>query len=194
MAERPEFQPQHRQAAIPPNQQSASFSFLRPPAGFHTLRGILFSTLLPICGGAAAQSAAGTAASTPAPAAAGATGSIAASVYAPASSGGGMIWLTFITLLLLAGVVLLVAWLVHKNMTATVPNSSIRILSVQTLGPRERIVVASVVGRVFVLGHTASQINLLAELEPQEVAGLSSSPAPVDFAARLSEILRRAKK
>ena len=108
-------------------------------------------------GQAAAQGATVTA-----PAAApavGASGSVAASVYAPASSGGGMIWLTFITLLLLAGVVLLVAWLVHKNMNATVPNSSIRILSVQTLGPRERIVVASVVGRIFVLGHTASQIN-----------------------------------
>ncbi len=120
--------------------------------------------------------------------------SIAASVYQPSSSGGGMIWLTFITLLLLAGVVLLVAWLVHKNMTATVPNSSIKILSVQSLGPRERIVIASVVGRVYVLGHTANQISLIAELGQQEVAGLSSSPAPVDFAARLSELLRKTKK
>lgn len=120
--------------------------------------------------------------------------SIAASVYQPASSGGGMIWLTFITLLLLAGVVLLVAWLVHKNMTATVPNSSIKILSVQSLGPRERIVIASVVGRVYVLGHTANQISLIAELGQQEVAGLSASPAPVDFAARLSELLRKTKK
>lgn len=120
--------------------------------------------------------------------------SIAASVYQPSSSGGGMIWLTFITLLLLAGVVLLVAWLVHKNMTATVPNSSIKILSVQSLGPRERIVIASVVGRVYVLGHTANQISLIAELSPQEVAGLTASPAPIDFAARLSEILRKTKK
>ena len=120
--------------------------------------------------------------------------SIAASVYQPASSGGGMIWLTFITLLLLAGVVLLVAWLVHKNMTATVPNSAIKILSVQSLGPRERVVIVSVVGRVYVLGHTANQINLIAELTAQEVAGLTSSPAPIDFAARLSELLRKTKK
>ena len=120
--------------------------------------------------------------------------SIAASVYQPSSSGGGMIWLTFITLLLLAGVVLLVAWLVHKNMTATVPNSSIKILSVQSLGPRERIVIASVVGRVYVLGHTANQISLIAELGQQEVVGLTASPAPVDFAARLSELLRKTKK
>ena len=105
-----------------------------------------------------------------------------------------MIWLTFITLLLLAGVVLLVAWLVHKNMTATVPNSAIKILSVQSLGPRERVVIVSVVGRVYVLGHTANQINLIAELTAQEVAGLTSSPAPIDFAARLSELLRKTKK
>jgi len=120
--------------------------------------------------------------------------SVVASTYTPSSTGGGMIWLTFITLLLLAGVVLLVAWLVHKNMTSTVPNSAIRVLSVQTLGPRERIVIASVVGRVYVLGHTASNISLIAELTPQEVAGLSATPAPIDFAARLSEILRKAKR
>ena len=162
------------------------------PSGIQSLKGLLFFAAALPFSAALAQQAPVTPPSATAPASG--AGSIAASVYAPASSGGGMIWLSFITLVLLAGVVLLVAWLVHKNMTATVPNSSIRILSVQTLGPRERIVVASVVGRVFVLGHTASQISLIAELEPQEVAGLSSSPAPVDFAARLSEILRRTKK
>jgi flagellar biogenesis protein FliO len=87
-----------------------------------------------------------------------------------------------------------VAWLVHKNMTATVPNSSIRILSVQSLGPRERVVIASVVGRVYVLGHTQSQITLIAELSPEEVRGMSQSPAPMDFASRLSEMLRKVKK
>lgn len=161
----------------------------RASAGPKLLRGLLFFVPTLQLSVALAQGAA-----VPAAAPSGGTTSIAASVYAPASSGGGMVWLSFITLVLLAGVVLLVAWLVHKNMSATVPNSSIRILSVQTLGPRERIVIASVVGRVFVLGHTASQISLIAELEPQEVAGMSSSPAPVDFAARLSEILRRSKK
>lgn len=127
------------------------------------------------------------------PAATSATPSITASVYTPTATGGGMIWLTFVTLLLLAGVVLLVAWLVHRNMTATVPNSAIKVLSVQSLGPRERIVIASVVGRIYVLGHTASHVSLIAELEPEEVMGLIQSPAPTDFAARLSEILRRVK-
>jgi len=127
------------------------------------------------------------------PAATSATPSITASVYTPTATGGGMIWLTFVTLLPLAGGVLLVAWLVHRNMTATVPNSAIKVLSVQSLGPRERVVIASVVGRIYVLGHTASQISLIAELEPEEVMGLIQSPAPTDFAARLSEILRRAK-
>jgi len=100
--------------------------------------------------------------------------SIAASVYTPTAGGGSMIWLTFITLLL--------------------PNSSIRILSVQSLGPRERVVIASVVGRVYVLGHTQSQITLIAELSPEEVRGMSQSPAPMDFASRLSEMLRKVKK
>jgi len=129
-----------------------------------------------------------------APSAGSAPASVAASVYTPTSGGGSMIWLTFITLLLLAGVVLLVAWLVHKNMTATVPSSSIRILSVQSLGPRERVVIASVVGRIYVLGHTQAQITLIAELSPEEVRGMSQSPAPMDFATRLSEMLRKVKK
>lgn len=191
MAEAPD--PVLRNAKSQPPQQIArrkAEQYLAP-AGRKLLRGLLFCVSAPQLSVAFAQgSAAPAAASAPA----GGATSIAASVYAPASSGGGMVWLSFITLVLLTAVVLLVAWLVHKNMSATVPNSSIRILSVQTLGPRERIVIASVVGRVFVLGHTASQISLIAELEPQEVAGMSSSPAPVDFAARLSEILRRTKK
>ncbi|MBU3724003.1 MAG: flagellar biosynthetic protein FliO [Burkholderiaceae bacterium] len=173
----------HQESHQPPPPQSATAASLLVSLA-RSVRTALFSFLSLISCLAFAQ------AQSSAPAAP----SIAATVYQPASSGGGMIWLTFITLLLLAGVVLLVAWLVHKNMTATVPNSSIRILSVQSLGPRERIVIASVVGRVYVLGHTANQISLIAELSQQEVAGLSASPAPVDFAARLSELLRKNKK
>jgi flagellar protein FliO/FliZ len=191
MSERVDRAPRYRKAKPPESRPCFTAVFQKAPSGLRLQRGLLFFGLSIHANWLLAQGAS----APPAPAAGvSGAGSVAASVYAPASSGGGMIWLTFITLLLLAGVILLVAWLVHKNMTATVPNSSIRILSVQTLGPRERIVVASVVGRIFVLGHTASQVNLIAELEPQEVAGLSSSPAPVDFAARLSEILRRAKK
>ena len=82
---------------------------------------------------------------------------------------------------------------IHTGQMAGLPLLN-GVLSVQTLGPRERIVIASVVGRVYVLGHTASTINLIAELTPEEVAGLSAKPAPPDFAARLSEILRKAKR
>jgi flagellar protein FliO/FliZ len=161
------FQPIQRRAAL--------------RGGFPLFGAALLGTCLPVWAQQASAPAVG-----PAP-------SITASVYTPTATGGGMIWLTFVTLLLLAGVVLLVAWLVHRNMTATVPNSAIKVLSVQSLGPRERVVIASVVGRIYVLGHTASQINLIAELEPEEVMGLIQSPAPTDFAARLSEILRRVK-
>jgi flagellar protein FliO/FliZ len=168
------------QSAPPPNSDRLRTRLVARLTSF-------FTALLSLIFGSLALAQAGAGSSSPPP-------SVVASTYAPSSTGGGMIWLTFITLLLLAGVVLLVAWLVHKNMTATVPNSAIRVLSVQTLGPRERIVIASVVGRVYVLGHTASTINLIAELTPEEVAGLSAKPAPPDFAARLSEILRKAKR
>lgn len=120
--------------------------------------------------------------------------SVTAQVYTPITSGGSMIWFTFITLVLLAAVVVVIAWLIHKNMSAAVPNSAIKILSVQSLGPRERIVIASVAGRIYVLGHTPSTITVLSELSPAEVAGLVASPAPIDFATRLSELLRKARR
>jgi flagellar protein FliO/FliZ len=122
------------------------------------------------------------------------SGSVAASVYTPSTSSGGMVWLSFVTLVLLAGGVVLIAWLVRRN-TSTMPQgSSIRVLAAQMLGPRERVVIVSMAGRVFVLGHTASNISLLAELEPEEVAGLASVPASQDFSSKLSELIGKVRR
>lgn len=120
--------------------------------------------------------------------------SVAASVYTPSTSSGGMVWLSFVTLVLLAGGVVLIAWLVRRNTATMSQGSSIRVLAAQMLGPRERVVIVSMAGRVFVLGHTASNISLLAELEPEEVAGLASLPASQDFSSKLSQLIGKVRR
>jgi flagellar protein FliO/FliZ len=113
----------------------------------------------------------------------------------PSASGGSFIWLTLVTLVLAAVLVGLIAWYIKRNLQLDVPNSAIRILAAQGLGPRERVVVVQVAGRVYVLGHTPNQINLISELEAAEVANLpkmtSFSP---DFAKKLSDLLRKGGK
>jgi len=111
------------------------------------------------------------------------------------AGGGSFIWLTLVTLVLAAVLVSLIAWFVKRNLQIDVPNSTIKVLTSQSLGPRERIVIAQVVGRVFVLSHTPTQISLITELDASEVASLPKTThhAP-EFAKKLSDLLRKGIK
>lgn len=89
------------------------------------------------------------------------------------SSMGGTLWFSFVSLMLGAGLLLLVAWLIRKNTAAKLPTTNAQILFQYPLGPRDRILVMRVLNRVIVLGQSATQINYLTELEPEEVADLN---------------------
>jgi flagellar protein FliO/FliZ len=111
------------------------------------------------------------------------------------AGGGSFIWLTLVTLVLAAVLVSLIAWFVKRNLQIDVPNSTIKVLTSQSLGPRERIVIAQIVGRVFVLSHTPTQISVIAELDAAEVAALPKTSQHVpDFAKKLSDLLRKGIK
>ncbi len=111
------------------------------------------------------------------------------------AGGGSFIWLTLVTLILAAVLVALIAWFVKRNLQIDVPNSTIKVLSSQSIGPRERIVIAQIVGRVFVLSHTPTQISFIAELDAAEVATLPKINKHVpDFAKKLSDLLRKGIK
>jgi flagellar protein FliO/FliZ len=111
------------------------------------------------------------------------------------AGGGSFIWLTLVTLVLAAVLVSLIAWFVKRNLQIDVPNSTIKVLSSQTIGPRERIVIAQIVGRVFVLSHTPTQISVITELDAAEVATLPKTNKHVpDFAKKLSDLLRKGIK
>ena len=89
------------------------------------------------------------------------------------STFGGTLWFSFVSLMLGAGLILLVAWLVRKNTASKLPTSNAQILFQYPLGPRDRVVVMRVLNRVIVLGQSATQINYLTELEPEEVADIN---------------------
>ena len=120
----------------------------------------------------------------------------AAPVAASSSSAGSMIWFSAVTLALLSGLVVLVAWLLRKNFGANAgPGSGIRIMSSQSVGPRERLLVVRVGNRGFLLGHTPTQISLVAELDPEDLAAIPQQAGPIEFSAgfgrQLAQLLSR---
>ena len=94
------------------------------------------------------------------------------------------------TLLGLAFLVVVVAgWFVwyRKNQSDSGERSSIKILSVRAIGPRERIVVAKIGDRIVALGHTPANVNFLFELDSFPEA---PNQTPTEqFARRLEEWL-----
>jgi flagellar protein FliO/FliZ len=117
----------------------------------------------------------------------------------PGSSGSGAAgaWFGLITLTLLVVLVAVVLWLFRKGRIIGAGDSGIDLLASQPLGPREQIVVIRINGRILVLGHTASQINLLAELaefdSPQPRPG-NLTGLPKGFQAQLNSLLSKGKR
>jgi flagellar protein FliO/FliZ len=89
------------------------------------------------------------------------------------STFGGTLWFSFVSLMLGAGLILLVAWLIRKNTSAKLPTDNAQILFQYPLGPRDRILVMRVLNRVIILGQSSTQINYLTELDPEEVADIN---------------------
>lgn len=93
----------------------------------------------------------------------------AVSAATPSSSGGYTLISVLMLMLLALGVAAL-AWLMRRN--AGVPGvggALVRVVAAQPLGQRERLVVVKVGERLFLLGHTASQISMLSELNAEDV-------------------------
>jgi len=123
-----------------------------------------------------------------------ATGSTPFQAAAPvaSSSAGSMIWFSAITLALLSGLVVLVAWLLRKNYGAGAgPASGIRVVNSQSVGPRERLLVVRVGNRGFLVGHTPTQVNLVAELDPEDLASVPQQASPIDLSGSFGRQLRQ---
>jgi flagellar protein FliO/FliZ len=102
-----------------------------------------------------------------------------------------MLLFSFIWLALAAALIWVVAYLVKRDSAMRATNPHVMILAQQAIGPRERILVVNVLSRILVLGHTPSQITLLTELEPEDVANLKPQPTTADFANNLRQFVKR---
>ena len=107
------------------------------------------------------------------------------------TSVGGMLLFSFIWLALAAALIWVVAYLVKRDSAVRASNPHVKILAQQALGPRERVVVVNVLNRILVIGHTPTQINLLTELDPEDVAHMKPQPGSVDFANQLRALVKR---
>jgi flagellar protein FliO/FliZ len=88
---------------------------------------------------------------------------------------------------------------VYKRMgAANVTEGGIRLLASKALGPRESVVVVQLDGRYFMLGHTPSQISLIAELDhyspPAGSGSVGASGLTSEFAGALTSALRKGKR
>jgi len=98
---------------------------------------------------------------------------------------------SFIWLALAAALIWVVAYLVKRDSAVRASNPHIMILAQQALGPRERVIVVNVLNRILVIGHTPTQINLLTELDPEDVAHLKPQQSNIDFANQLRQLVKR---
>jgi flagellar protein FliO/FliZ len=121
--------------------------------------------------------------------------SVVAAQNYPSAGGGSFIWLTLVTLVLAAALVALVAWYIKRSLQIDLPNSSIKILASQSLGPRERIVIVEIAGMPYAIGHTPSQITMLLEMDPSDVQNLPQyAPMGSDFAKKLTNMVKKGLK
>jgi flagellar protein FliO/FliZ len=86
---------------------------------------------------------------------------------------------------------------VFKRMGAAgVSEGGIQMLASKALGPRESVVVVQIDGRYFMLGHTPSQVSLIAELDhyapPDNLPPRTgASRLTTEFASALNSALRK---
>ena len=124
-----------------------------------------------------------------------------AQTAAPSSSSygstpGSSAWYGLVTLTLLVVLVAVVLRVFKRMGSAAVADGGIQLLASKALGPRESVVVVQIEGRYFMLGHTPSQVSLIAELDhynPPEgdAARASHASLTTGFASALTSALRK---
>jgi flagellar protein FliO/FliZ len=125
-----------------------------------------------------------------------------AQVASPATSSsygstpGSSAWYGLVTLTLLVVLVAVVLRVYKRMGAAGVPDGGIQVLASKALGPRESVVVVGIEGRYFMLGHTPSQVSLIAELDHYsppdgQVSRVVPGGLASGFASALTSALRK---
>ena len=97
---------------------------------------------------------------------------------------------TALSLLLIVGAIMGLAWLLNKLQGSRSHNGGlINVVASHALGAKERLVVVDVGGRQIVVGVTASQISTLHVLDEPLDVGVSSVER-VNFSDRLKKVIK----
>ena len=120
-----------------------------------------------------------------------AVGLIVATPAFAAETSGGYTFVSVLMLVMLAAAVGVLAWLMRRGAGGmSGAGSGMRLVAAQHLGQRERVVVLSVGSRHFLLGHTAHQVSMLAELSAEDLP-VQSARLPENLFADLLKKLKR---
>lgn len=99
-------------------------------------------------------------------------------------------------LVVVVGVLLVCLWLLKRVSAPRGSARGLRVLGAAPVGPRERIVLVEVGGKVLVLGVAPGRVNKLHTLQPDELAALQTSAeaaAADGFAGRLKSMIEARK-
>jgi len=97
-----------------------------------------------------------------------------------------------IGLVAVLGLILLLAWLSKRfNLAAPGGNSSMKLLSAMSVGPKEKIMLVEVEGEKLLLGVTPHQINRLGSYgKSSDVNSTDEAGTKTEFAERMSSLLK----
>ena len=99
-------------------------------------------------------------------------------------------------LTVVVGVLLLCLWLLKRVSAPRGSARGLRVLGAAPVGPRERVVLVEVGGKVLVLGVAPGRVNTLDTLQPDQLAALNAAAdtaAPDGFAGRLKSFMEARK-
>ncbi|NBO16018.1 MAG: hypothetical protein EBV20_12980 [Betaproteobacteria bacterium] len=115
------------------------------------------------------------------------------------STPGSSAWVGLVTLTLLVVLVAVVLRVYKRIGAAGVSDGGIQVMASKALGPRESVVVVRIEGRFFMLGHTPSQVSLIAELDHYSspdgsTSELAAGGLATGFAKALTSALRKGNR
>ena len=101
----------------------------------------------------------------------------------------------FMGLLAVLGLIVLLAWAAKRmNLQGMSVGNDLKLQSILSLGPKEKVAVVEIDGKRMLLGVTPHNINMLCELDEQQQAAAAidgNTPEPLSFAQQIKKALKQ---
>ena len=101
----------------------------------------------------------------------------------------------FMGLLAVLGLIVLLAWAAKRmNLQGMSVGNDLKLQSILSLGPKEKVAVVEIDGKRMLLGVTPHNINMLCELDEKQQAAAAidgNTPEPLSFAQQIKKALKQ---